>query len=109
MRVLDLYSDDRSSDRVCKEQTPINVSSVSPEITSDSLSETDVNSNPFGDSSDSETPAPRMTSEKTIRDWLFDPDLYIVSGLLLVCHSNLPAYQVLKISYLRSCRDLSAN
>ena len=90
VRVLDLYSDNRSDDtrRVCKEQTPINVSSVSSEITSDPLSETNVNSKPFADS---ETPPARSISEKTVRNWLFDPRLYIVSTLLLVCQVDVLA------------------
>ena len=86
VRVLDLYSDDRSDDtsRVCKEQAAINISSVSPEITSDSLSESNANSKPVVDSGGPEVPPPRLISEKTVRDWVFDPRLYIVSALLLV-------------------------
>ncbi|XP_015774170.1 PREDICTED: uncharacterized protein LOC107352346 isoform X2 [Acropora digitifera] len=81
VRVLDLYSDDRSDDtsRVCKEQAPINISSVSPEITSDSLSESNANSKPVVDSGGPEVPPPRLISEKTVRDWVFDPRLYIVA------------------------------
>ena len=107
VRALDLYSDDRSDDtsRVCREQATINVSSVSPEITSDSLPETNVNSKPVVDSGGSEAPLPRLIKEKTIRDWIYDPRLYIVSGLLLVCQRNLPTYHVSNISHLRSCYD----
>ncbi|XP_074614268.1 uncharacterized protein LOC141874022 isoform X1 [Acropora palmata] len=81
VRVLDLYSDDRSDDtsRVCKEQAAINISSVSPEITSDSLSESNANSKPVVDSGGPEVPPPRLISEKTVRDWVFDPRLYIVA------------------------------
>ena len=111
VRVLDLCSDDRSDDtsHVCKEQAPTNVSSVSPETTSDSSPETIVNSMPVVDSGGSETPVPRLTKEKTIRDWIYDPRLYIVSGLLLVCQRNLPTYHVSNISYLRSCYDHPTN
>ena len=111
VRVLDLYSDDRSDNtsHVCREQAPINVSSFSPEITSDSSPETNGNSRPVVDSGGSETPVSRLTKEKTIRDWIHDPRLYIVSGLLLVCQRNLPSYHVSNISYLRSCYDHPTN
>ncbi|XP_067038459.1 uncharacterized protein [Acropora muricata] len=81
VRVLDLYSDDRSDEtsRVCKEQAAINISSVSPEITSDSLSESNADSKPVVDSGDPEVPPPRLISEKTVRDWVFEPRLYIVA------------------------------
>ena len=111
VRVLDLYSDDRSDDtsHVRREQAPINVSSASTEITSDSSPETIVNSKPAVDSGGSETPVPRLNKEKTIRDWIYDPRLYIVSGLLLVCQRNLPTHHVSNISYLRSCYDHPTN
>ncbi|XP_029192077.2 uncharacterized protein LOC114958465 [Acropora millepora] len=98
VRVLDLCSDDRSDDtsHVCKEQAPTNVSSVSPETTSDSSPETIVNSMPVVDSGGSETPVPRLTKEKTIRDWIYDPRLYIVS----LAYSCPWAIQVQAYSYL---------
>ena len=109
VRVLDLYSDDTSDDtsRVCREQATINISSVSPEITSDSLPETNANSKPVVDSGGSEAPPPRLISEKTVRDWVFDPRLYIVSGLLLV--RLLDVLGQANFSCLRSCPDHQTN
>ncbi|KAK2565089.1 hypothetical protein P5673_011000 [Acropora cervicornis] len=93
VRVLDLYSDDRSDDtsRVCKDQAAINISSVSPEITSDSLSESNANSKPVVDSGGPEVPPPRLISEKTVRDWVFDPRLYIVA-IAYSCSWTLQSY-----------------
>lgn len=86
---LGLRSDDKSNDTShgCEEGAPVNTSAISLEIKTSPLSKTKANSKPIVNSCESETPPPRrLTREKTIRDWLFDPCLHIVSGLLLVCH-----------------------
>jgi len=89
VRVLGLRSDDKSNDTShgCEEPAPVNASAISLEVKNSPLS-TKANSKPIVNSCESETPPPprRRTREKTVRDWLFDPCLHIVSGLLLVCH-----------------------
>lgn len=85
--VLGLYSDDKSTDtsHVCEERAPVTASAVSLEIKNAPLVKTNANSEPVAHSWESETPSPRLTREKTVQDWLFDPCFYIVSRLLLVC------------------------
>ena len=87
--VLGLRSDDKSNDTShgCEEPAPVNASAISLEIKKSPLSKTKANSKPIVNSCESETPPlRRLNREKTVRDWLFDPCLHIVSGLLLVCH-----------------------
>lgn len=87
--VSGLRSDDKSNDtrHGCEEPAPVNASAISLEIKNSPLSKTKANSKPIVSSCESETPPPRrLNREKTVRDWLFDPCLHIVSGLLLVCH-----------------------
>ena len=68
---------DKNVDKV---PAPINLPAVSLETKGVSLSETKANSKPFIISRDSEAALPSRThAKRTIRKWLIDPRLYMVS------------------------------
>ena len=81
--VLERYSDDREStgtSRASKESSPSDVSAVSLDTKSVSFSQTKSDRNPVVKSCNRESGLPRSTrGNKTVRRWLIDPRLYLVS------------------------------
>lgn len=76
---------------VCREPAPINVSAVSLEIKGAPLPETDSNNQQVINSDDNESgPSRSHRANKTMRNWLIDPRLYIVSELLPVLSYDPP-------------------
>ena len=81
--VLERYSDDRESNgtsRASKESTPSDVSGVSLDPKSISFSQIKSDRKPVVKSCNTESSLPLSTgADKTVRRWLIDPRLYLVS------------------------------
>ncbi|XP_015748307.1 PREDICTED: uncharacterized protein LOC107328101 [Acropora digitifera] len=98
--VLERYSDDREStgtSRASKESSPSDVSAVSLDTKSVSFSQTKSDRNPVVKSCNRESGLPRSTrGNKTVRRWLIDPRLYLVS----IAYSCTWMLQIHAYSYL---------
>ena len=83
--VYRLNSESHDTSSVCRDTATVNVSAVSLEIEGASLPENNSNNQQVINSDGNEAaPSRSHRAKKTMRSWLIEPRLYIVSGLLPV-------------------------
>lgn len=86
-----LNSESHDTSSVCREPATVNVSAVSLEIKGAPLPKNNSNNQKVINSDDNESaPSRSHTAKKTMRSWLIEPRLYIVSGLLPVLSYDPP-------------------